>query len=1061
MEFYLGENLTQVSVEIQPTLVKAQDTTNDSFTCVLKANNDREPIKPMTPFKVVYDDSTSQVFWIINDSVSIFSLNPPSYKHSLTLVQYRYFLNKKLIRNTVFNQPRQKKQTLYTATTVLQRRFADRFYYALGNYESQNQVWYDDIKVNPHSKVKSIKLKYDIYSIFAEVNLKLKHNEVTDSSLANCNASLRLGTFIKIVDTNNSNYVLWTCNIFEDYDMGNYYELSQSDIDTINNYIAERDSVNLRALYGVVLRDGDSQYIPPVSDPTDTQPQVDSSFLNTLNIEQWTEDEYYTVTLQVRFDVEIYNYTMYDIIDVLLKQYRLTSANRGSKREKLFELPTSNDSGEDLELYNLLTSTYPPDTMNFTQTTWFDALSEIFRFYDAGFKFDENKKIKIEYYNDLKNNVTNNLRFSGLTTSQSEKDYVDRNRVYYQNAIIEMETNHITTRVDGLGVPGQNDYCLLFTKKLYEVNKLEIKISGKFKLFGYDNVDLGDYFYLDLTHFVVNKELWGTLDKVNLGISNDWYLYNAYYQEDTLPFDRGSNKINLATYFNTPYGQQKMVLTKVIQHAWRRFFGIFAKYAGGSWDDPEFSTFENFSQEWHNQDFNVSFIAMNNGTTELPSVNKKYDGEVINNQSQSLIDLNKLGSSVISETLRNGEPILTINCEINEWSNRIQEGDYFVDSQNNRWVANIVNYKILPNGKQQCSIEFSKNFNLTSLRIQSDNQKRLTSISANESTISEENYIDYVYVGLYSENYNISSETIVLNNFVISGLLCKTFGKETHPTYDLYDVDIACVDIPSVTVNQNLKISDSTTISNPIYEMAQIPLIKYGSGNCICLECQFDSPINAGNRLERSSGWFGTDKYISLSTKYTDDDGWADEITLRFYQLTDFGKNNSLGVFPLVYSSSNLLNNCGTLNDLQYYKKPNEIFALNYELCFLSIKLNEVFIGSKFINENNITNPLKIKGKKYYIVYTLPNEDGEYSIMDLKGFGSHKVSITDLYYTRNATTGGLNLGFQTNIGTTTLVKTWAVVDENNDIYFASNHSIRLYSSGTHYHLTFYTRKNKI
>ena len=74
MNCYIGENLTQVLVEMQPQLVKAQDTTNDSFQCVLKANTDPNPIKPMTPFKVVYDDNTSQVFWVSNDSVTFFSL---------------------------------------------------------------------------------------------------------------------------------------------------------------------------------------------------------------------------------------------------------------------------------------------------------------------------------------------------------------------------------------------------------------------------------------------------------------------------------------------------------------------------------------------------------------------------------------------------------------------------------------------------------------------------------------------------------------------------------------------------------------------------------------------------------------------------------------------------------------------------------------------------------------------------------------------------------------------------------------------------------------------------
>ena len=79
MQCYVGTSLTPVQIEVLPQLSKALDTTNDSFTCTLKANTTQLPYSPMTPFKVVYDDETYQIFWIINDSVSVFSLNPVTY----------------------------------------------------------------------------------------------------------------------------------------------------------------------------------------------------------------------------------------------------------------------------------------------------------------------------------------------------------------------------------------------------------------------------------------------------------------------------------------------------------------------------------------------------------------------------------------------------------------------------------------------------------------------------------------------------------------------------------------------------------------------------------------------------------------------------------------------------------------------------------------------------------------------------------------------------------------------------------------------------------------------
>ena len=153
MNCYIGENLTQVSVEMQPQLVKAQDTTNDSFQCALKANTDPNPIKPMTPFKVVYDDNTSQVFWVSNDSVTVFSLNPKTYKHSLTLVQYRYFLNKHILRNTVFNQPRNQTSILYSSIACC--LFSDNGEYVVdANIENVDKLTYAaDQMTTSNSKV--------------------------------------------------------------------------------------------------------------------------------------------------------------------------------------------------------------------------------------------------------------------------------------------------------------------------------------------------------------------------------------------------------------------------------------------------------------------------------------------------------------------------------------------------------------------------------------------------------------------------------------------------------------------------------------------------------------------------------------------------------------------------------------------------------------------------------------------------------------------------------------------------------------------------------------------
>ena len=177
MKYYikLNEQWQEVQVEIEPKYVKAFDTTNDTLSCILKANDVKDAYKPMTPFKIeetVGNNTETTILWIINDTVDIFSLKPLKYKHSLTIVQYRYFLNKHLIRNTVFNQPRKTKLQLYGAISSMRLMESDSEFFLpiwcfIPKMFSHNggsstplwvsgvNFWGDKLALNNHSKIKN------------------------------------------------------------------------------------------------------------------------------------------------------------------------------------------------------------------------------------------------------------------------------------------------------------------------------------------------------------------------------------------------------------------------------------------------------------------------------------------------------------------------------------------------------------------------------------------------------------------------------------------------------------------------------------------------------------------------------------------------------------------------------------------------------------------------------------------------------------------------------------------------------------------------------------------
>lgn len=1214
MKFYVrkSEKWQEVQVEINPTLTKALDTTNDSFSCILKATDDGKPYSPMTLFKVEYDDETEQVFVIQNDSVSIFSLNPKVYKHNLTVVQYRYVMHKQLVRNTVFNQPKIKNQKLYAAlTSVHSLGPNDTSTYAICYYDGVNPVgWYDSVKINSHTKVKNATL---IWKLFAEVrdNDANKYLEQMESlgQLYNYNAQLKNTVNFHIYDTK-TNITIYTFYI-DDYTLNT--KTVQNEITAaINQYISQHGDANISLMYFIGNNNqGDSE---TMSFATAVDPSI--TLYNLAN----------KVVLQCEIELELYNYTMFDVLNTLLQQNSLISSNYGSKREAPFYIKESG------ELYDLLTTTYPPETMTFTQATWFDVLTEIFKFYDAGFRFEFAEIItgpestlpvfylEIEYYNDRKNEITKD--FSGLTINHSDKDFNNGKVAFYQNAVQKVSINSLNTRSTMLGVPQDSGYEIVLPKPIYDIEHLSMKINGSYDLFDSGNVTVN--MNLDITPFVVSNEIWSVLDK------NDDILYSIN-QRTTINFERGSKSINLSSYYRALFNIKNSFMESVITIAFNRFFG-FSQQPNNL--NPHFkaSVGDALGTDWAAQKFNITYLTENNGRAEMETVVNKYRGSEIVNQNDGLIDLNKLGLNILGESLKNGEPTLTATYKITDWESVPKEGDY-ITYNNETWVVNIVNCKVVKDGYYQCTIEFSKNFNALSLRVHTDKEKRLTNISKSLAVMSEDNYIDYIYVD--DQNANIPFETIPLDtNVLLDGLKdtfgyrdvgqnsysfsldvqtsewtkyggpvtlevevdrtkpiemvidnirggsYRTFGKSlagvtlqsysianTIPGYNntinfdnnynagqplgivgsfygtiyfynddpstekttitftesgvasetfwvyryYYDAqDFIGKNVSNITLSgfdgiskvnwnesigyfyiylrtttqptQTFNLTISFTYTTPNSKTVDVatlkvgsknlylPLTKYGFGNSICFEMQMEDSISAGNLLTVASGWFGSNKYFSQATPYTDDEGWADILTINFNYVTPTGQSMGIGNYPLLTDETTiqieqqsvtltLLEKLGSINNLRYYKKPNEIFALNYEWCFLPYNYNDFFIGSKFINENAFTMLEKMASKTYYLVY---GGSEKYSILDIKGHGTNRMKANLIPTLTNQNKVNLAIIPAQLISNPISTNVWAIVDENNDIYFAGNtNSIFSNDSSNTKVITFTTRRSRL
>lgn len=1030
MEFYIYKHVNNawtwvaVSVEIEPNLTRAWDTTNDSFSCVLAANTDAEPYKPMTAFKIIDDENHTTIMWIINDNVSMFSLSPLMYKHSLSIVQYRYFLNKHLVRNTVFNQPKIKNQKLYTATNLTYTYWASPvsgYYYTIQRDGSNNMLaWQDQVILNPHTKVKSGNFEYCFYYIRDTIEtddngdpLPVSLIKMTNDVFADMNSTLRDNIYIRFCDANNSDYEIASIKI-TDTDKNKKTSIPDSVIGAINTYIASRgnNSVKLYGKYDTALDSGE----------TAIDNLITKSFLKTvdpsLQDEQDT-DIFMPIILQVHMELNTYNYTMYDVIDTLLKQYRLLTDNGVAKREKIFNLPESGD------LYDLLTNTYPPDTMTFTQATFYDALTEIFRFYDAGFKFDENKTLQIEYYNDAQEE-RNDVKFSGKTMTFADKNLNNGRVAYYQNAIQTIKLPKIPTRSNNLGVPYKTDYCIIVPKPIYSINKLTMFIDkSSFVMCGSKAARVK--MELDLTPYIVNNNIWAVLDTNNtpLGSTN----YYKLVQQGTIPFERGSNIINISTYRKDWIGDDEAVLKYVVGLAIRRFCGQPKNLNTVLYDNYDDAT------KWYQHNFAIEYETMSNGRLETKTLNDQYKGEMLVNQGSGMIDLNKMGLNILGESLKDGQPTLTVSCEITNWENKINEGDYIIYN-GAKWVANSVNYKAIKDNVFQVTAEFTKNFNALALRVQTDKQKRLTAISAENSILSEDSYIDYVYVT--DNKLKPEDGTTIFGNKVLESMIGQTFGI-AKSSYTVQNVDVASI----ITYGENGQVNHFGNLGWSAAYLA-IPLIKYGAGNCVCFELQYNEPNSAGNCLIYSAG-----SYKSYATLYTDDEGWADLVTINFHQNSNITYAN----YPVLNNTSP---NVATMYKLKYYKKPNEIFGLNYELCFLPMihEINDFFVGNAFIKNNAFIDSAK-PALEFYLYYS---NSYAYSVMDTKGYeGGNKVKVA---FSTNSASKLVQLYILTTTPIT--AKHWAICDENGDIYFASNHEKTFTTSPlTTTAISFITRQQKM
>jgi len=1123
------------------------------------------------------------------------------YKHTLTLMQLSEYLVHHEIRNTVFSTSLESSQFIvdvgacavsYHPTAALVG-----FGYMMHNefaYVGTKEVGTIDLS---KKKITQLKLKLDFLYQF-----------VDSSNVAPVPGGILTSTIYFSMNGEYENITRWSdiyTSIGTQATEGAYLPTIRftigddtRDLQLQSDDVKNGDTIVVPAniITWIQSKSGGTLTIEVLNATNNTTFLYNNTFAN----KQFNS---YKIPMMVSFKATFYvnsvEMSVYDVIETLLKQqtkstalYPKTSANY------LFQMPTLQHNPD---LYNLLKNTSSPNLI-FTQSNFYDALVEIFKLFDAIFTIDKDGYLDIEYYNEQ--DKINAPSIAGKQLAITEEKYNDKLISYFQNTQIEDrfpnsndEKATAYVRSKGLGVPSESDYVFMLPKPIYLIKKVKIKADLSRALYQWEEIGVNTSVYqyrfgdlpeqaLDITENVVESSIWSLLPNDTTSLDN-----NKKYKYNCFSYTKGSNYIDISGYYNTTESIKRATINNVIAAGLARLFGyneitltaFFQKDIG--------------ENGFKNVKMSVDYISLADGKLVIENEENKYNGEMIINQGNGSIDINKLGLNMVGLSLKLGQPTMTMTQTFTTWENRVKKGQYF-ELNGERWVANVCNYTAIQD-KIQATIEFVKSFNGLASRIQLNREKRLSNISNELTTKAEETYGEYIY---YTSNSiqkarGVKVEQIALDESFLFNQLTMGFGykmpkQKISPDLEATSYGKTTTELEAITnatrntlyrvngtvvavLTRYLVITDGTTNTviprcmfshndtilwniieqrfeynenatfitptdvsvgdsievfivrenrvnlfgavgtyngtiyynnlrtprfvfsneytmeyatlsaldtnnNILYADTQkvdniaIPLLVYGSGNSVCFEMSYDSPISAGNQLlDNYTSEIWTNGWFSKAVLYTDLQGKADKFTINFVKMQqDLTRCYPQMVDNITNQNALSTYSFGKLEQFAYYKKPNEIFALNYQLHFLpletikqttaTIKDNGGFLANEYIKNNAFKNGLN--KKNLHIVYST-NENDKYSILDTKGIGT-SISITNIIGVKNTSAlsnfNVLTLIFTAPTNAWNNIETWAIVDEENNIYYSSNLPPRIASNTSgEFLLSFITRHNKI
>lgn len=659
-------------------------------------------------------------------------------------------------------------------------------------------------------------------------------------------------------------------------------------------------------------------------DPTTTSLELVITEHSTISFNSGQTIDEAEVVVMFSVEREFYNYNFTDIVDKI-RTTAMQIVNSNANKDEPFLALDENSS-----LYKLLNVRAPNFT--FTQCTIFDALQQIFLYFDGIPRLSENKELTIEYFNQFK--IENDKeKIIDERLSLSADTYINGIMGDISNVILEKPiiypsaSGFFHPRPIRAGKYNDKELALVLPRPINKIKHLWVLCP---RVYGINQVSSSsgrypiDYLIVDILPILKTNE--------ELALLPDTAGHNELSKNNTICYSRGSNIIGVATTTNS-YGFIEENIFNGLQIAIAQEYGVSSENITVDTTQIEYLSFR------------IEYEPMISTRIKSESLENKYDGEIYTNQSSIEPSISKIARNMFGLSLKYGNEEIVRSKQISTFDNRYKIGDNY-DIDDERYIVNSATTTFF-NGYITSQATLTKDFNKLSSYLSVDEKKRFTNIDRSIAVDSREVISDYL---VYDSASWLLPSYLTYYKCLKQNAIYSLLDSVVSTGEKGYKCDLALFrPLRKSIVNETIYY---TYITNTYVSM---PLVCYGLQNSFVFDFAFDDPMSAGV----IKGDVVNNMNTTQAIPYTSENGTFDAYDLKIINVIDntFYLDNQ---YPKM--SDTLISNI-TKNEFFFAenvidkKDANEITKLTYQLHLVPNRnevANEYVFGRKFFEDNAI-----------------------------------------------------------------------------------------------------------